>query len=236
VRGLGVLIVAACGRVGFGEAPLVTVGATTSDSCGACSALTTPLVIPPSELDRVLLVGVAIGTNSPVRPAGTATAVALGGLDLALVRRTMLADVTADEEVWSLVAPPIGRNDLTVTLTAATESLFVGAITLTGASQAAPIRDSAGSAGSSSQDAIGLVASAPLDVVVDFVCGGASIDAPGSSQTQVLVDRGGNITTCGNLAASTSAGAPTVTLEWSVNGAVSDNWIDIATSIEPAGD
>lgn len=140
---------------------------------------------------------------------------------------------------WYLVNPPTGSHNLVVTLSSSGMSTTASIVStfgvLTGVNQSTPIRDinASGAGDTPGLSASTTVSSATYDVVWDSVCGGGSIDST-TDVPQVILNVDDS-TGCNNTGASTKAGASSVTTNWAVNSLDGgDNWIDFASSIEPA--
>jgi hypothetical protein len=95
-----------------------------------------------------------------------------------------------------------------------------------------PLRATAQASGAGTSSTI-TVASAPGDLVVDFIGQGASVNTAGSGQTVLYRDSVTSGSTLVSSAASSAVGAASaVTQTWTF-GAV-DEWQDIAASAQPA--
>ncbi|HEX7655194.1 MAG TPA: hypothetical protein VF607_16920, partial [Verrucomicrobiae bacterium] len=93
--------------------------------------------------NRLMLVAIGIGaladTSSPQTNCGS---VSYGGVNLNRVGTVIdgYSTPTVRSEIWSLVNPPSGSNNVVVTLTnGATRPLVVGVMTLTGVNQTTPL-------------------------------------------------------------------------------------------------
>ncbi|MDP4549221.1 VCBS domain-containing protein, partial [Marinobacter sp. MDS2] len=133
-------------------------------------------------------------------------------------------------EIWTLVAPDVGTNNVDVTFSGNSDGAAVGVTTFTGVDQANPITARQFNSGISGTAAITVASAAG-----ELVYGGVSVDDPtdynliagaGAGQENNWDAYGYEI----NAGGSTKAGAPSVDMAWSWAGA--DNWTAFALSIK----
>ena len=131
-------------------APLSLVGQVAIDSTtsigqevsGATPTVTLPHTTGIAGTNRLLVVSVSINITN--NPAAAVTGVKYNGTPLTVVGVHNDAGNTRRVEMWSLIAPAIGTNNVVVTLNLpggiGTLGVVVGAITFTGADQSSPFR------------------------------------------------------------------------------------------------
>ena len=114
-----------------------------------------------SGSNRLLVVGVSIRNQQ----SETASSVTYAGTPLTLVG-TRINETSARVEIWQLVAPAVGTDNVVVTLSAAAK--IVGSATsLTGVDQSTPIATSGFAAGSSTNPSLTFTAVATSAWVID---------------------------------------------------------------------
>jgi hypothetical protein len=174
--------------------------------------------------NRLLLVGAAIRGNVPI------ASITYGGLPLTKIRHdTYGTDVRS--ELWYLVGPPVGTQNVQVHLSAS-QNVIAGATSWTNVDQASPLGNNAGAnngAVASTTAAVQL-ASAADQRVVDVVAtqaAGARATAP-AEQTVHWYRPGG----AGYGAASSIVGAATTRLTWTL--AYAEYWAQSAVALRAA--
>ena len=187
-----------------------------------------------SGSNRLLLVGVALEPDSQGTTVSTVT---YSGQSLTRAGFQQSSDNEARMEIWRLVNPPSGTANVVVTLNQSCDDAVVAvASTFSGVHQTTPLGTFA-----SSQSDLGDAAPQPSlsltsaagELVFDMLAldDADSVTAPGGGQTQRLnltqTDSDSGITG----AASTKAGASSVTLSWTTGP---DSWALGAVSIKPA--
>ena len=165
----------------------------------------------------------AAGTNR-ILVVGTSaeSAVAVTGVTYAAQALTKIGaqasldGATAATELWYLIAPPTGPNDIVVTLSA-NKKLAAGATSWTGVHQTTPLGTAVFAPGNSLSASVD-VTSATGEVVVDALANKSSTSRTvGADQTQHWsVNSGGKPSSAG----SSEAGAGTVTMSWTHGVAV----------------
>lgn len=174
----------------------------------------------------ILIVGVAIVDTG----AHTVSGVTYNGVALTQKVRTAGANSNATE-IWYLVAPATGANTIAVTLTGApVQNSMAGAISLTGANQAAP-EASNGASGGAPNPTMSITTVADNAWVVDAVSDNNAVTLlAGSGQTRFWLINGNNRTGAGSYEGpKTPAGA--VTMDYTAGGSA---WTMSAVSIAPA--
>ncbi|MDQ3282534.1 MAG: C25 family cysteine peptidase [Acidobacteriota bacterium] len=133
--------------------------------------------------NRILLVSVHINTN--VAPSAAVSSITYGGQALTFLAARNDATNIVRTEVWYLLAPPSGTNNVVVTiggLTAGQHADYVlGATTFSGVSQIAPTAATNAGVG---DPATVTIASTTTDTIVDFITGRENVTLTPDFQTQ----------------------------------------------------
>jgi len=198
------------------------------------NTITVPLTVTNGGINRLLVVGVSInltGGNS----GSSVTAATYNGVALT---KSFAFDPGNNfrVEMWYLVNPPTGANNVVVTvnkaISLAAMGVVVGAVDFTNADQTSPIRDSATASGNNDTTSIS-VPSAVNDIVLDTVAvvGTNTISAFGTNQTSQWNANSGSTGQDARGGGSTRAGAPSVPM--SENMTAANAWSDGAVSIRP---
>jgi hypothetical protein len=181
-----------------------------------------------SGTNRLMVVGVSITKETGGAPS--VSSITYNGVALSPVGSRATSDNKGRIEIWQLVAPATGTNNVVVTLSAAPDDATVGVMTFTGVDQSTPLGAFA-SATADSGTASVTVASAANELVFDTLVVEGSADkalAPGAGQTerwdlyQAPRANGGG---------STEAGAASVVMSWTF---ATDKWAIGGVSIKPA--
>jgi photosystem II stability/assembly factor-like uncharacterized protein len=180
------------------------------DAASSASAETSDLGWPHtvSGSDRLLLVGASIRGNVPI------TSVTYGGLPLSKIRHDTFG-IDVRSELWYLVGPPVGTQNVTLHLASA-QNVIAGATSWTNVDQTSPVgnHEGANHGGTAGTTATVQVASAADQVVVDVVATQAAAATVTAGPPQaVRWNRRGNH---GNGAGSSQPGAATTTLSWTL--------------------
>jgi hypothetical protein len=198
-------------------------------STGTTTASSLTISHTTSGTNRLMLVGVSIAKQSGGAPS--VSSITYNGVNLSFVGSQANSDSLGRVEIWRLVAPATGANNVVVTLGAAPDAQTVGVMTFTGVHQSTPLGTFASATGDSTSASV-TVTSAAGELVFDTLVVESSSDkalAPGAGQTerwdlfQTVKNNGGG---------STEAGAASVTMSWSWSGA--DKWSVGGVSIKPA--
>jgi hypothetical protein len=182
-----------------------------------------------SGSNRLMLVGVSI--NNDLNE--TVSSVTYNGDPLSLEGFVAQAD-DARVEIWSLVAPDTGTNDVVITFSDQLwRSAAVGVMTFTGVDQGTPLGTFASNkAASDPGPATVNVSSAVNELVFDTVgCEQCTSLTVGGGQTQRWNRSADNGVTRG--AGSTEPGAATVTMSWMLGSA--NDWAIGAIPVQPSG-
>lgn len=193
------------------------------DASSKAATTTTPLTFSHtcgSGSDRLLVVGVSI------RGAVTVTGITYAAVALTKIRHDAPGgDVRS--ELWYLVAPATGANNVVVTMSG-DQSFAAIAQTYTGVHQTVPKGTDVGSTGSGTAVTVD-VTSATGELVIDVVTRQASggTFTEGASQTKRQTH-----TTQPGGSMSEEAGAATVTMSWTIS---SEDYAQCAVPFKPAG-
>jgi hypothetical protein len=178
-----------------------------------------------------MLIGVSIRRQSGGAPS--VSSITYNGVNLSFVGAQGTSDNFARMEIWRLVAPATGTNDVVVNLSAAPEGATVGVMTFTGVNQATPLGSFASNLGESTSASV-TVASAASELVFDTMVLESSADR------DLIPDPGPPVQTerwdlfqalAANGGGSTEAGAASVGMSWSWTGV--DKWAIGGVSIQP---
>jgi uncharacterized repeat protein (TIGR01451 family) len=184
--------------------------------------------------NRLLLVGVSLESDSQ---GTTVSSVTYSGQSLTRAGFQQSIDNEARMEIWRLINPPSGTANVVVTLNqACDDALVVVASTFSGVHQTTPL----GTFASAQSDQGDLapqpslsLASASGELVFDMLAldDADSVTSPGGGQTQRLNLTQGDSDSGITGAASTKAGASSVSLSWATSP---DSWALGAVPIKPA--
>lgn len=214
----------------------------TGDLANGANTLTFSHTTTSTGTNVVLVVGISLnisGTNT-----AQVTSVTYNGVTLTkAVAEDDGTGTASRSEIWYLVAPATGANNVVVTVAPVNTGkpsevgIVAGAITFTGADQSTPIRGSAlnkDGGGTGSKYAYVNVSSSANDYVFENLALVSGTTAASSSTAQVskwaTASTGGHNDAYGF--GSTRAGAASVPM--SENLSASTNWADAAVSIQPA--
>ena len=181
-----------------------------------------------SGSDRLLIVSVHCDNGIDV------SAVTYAGQSLTLVSQVVHSGGKPRVEVWRLIAPPTGSNNVAVTLSGGnSDKVTVGAITYNGVNQTTPI-DGVTSAQGYSTSASVTVVSQVGDLVQDAMAAiSAGASSIGSGQTQRYSrEMGGSGASNHFGVASTEPGATSVPMSWSLTE--SKEWVIVGFNINPS--
>ena len=178
-----------------------------------------------SGSDRLLMVGVSSSVA-----AHTVTSLTYGAASLTFLGRRQSASV--DTELWYLVAPAVGADTITVTLSAAAR-IVGGAVSFTGVHQTTPLGSYTSDTATSASPSV-TVSSAEGEAVIDCLAaqGNAGSATVGSGQTQRWNINTGTGSSFVIGAGSTEPGASSVTMSWTLES--SKEWALGAVAIKPA--
>jgi uncharacterized repeat protein (TIGR01451 family) len=189
-------------------------------------------------LNRLLVVGVSMDTTN--NTALVVSGITYGGT--ALTSWGKLSDGTKAErvEMWYLIAPLIGANNVVVSFTGVTGTaagVVAGATTFTGADQTAPLRPfvSASDSGTTASQSTLNVPSGVNEIVMDVLSiNGNRTAAVGTTQNQEWAANSGGTTSNTDAygVSSTRSGAPSVPLSETFSGI--SLWSMAAVSIRPS--
>lgn len=193
----------------------MTLAIDTNGSGGVTGSATLTYAHTCSGSQRALLVGITSkGTG------GVPTAVS--GITYNGVAMTSVGGLASGYrriDLYQLVAPAAGANNVVVTMAASVDYIIAGSVSFTGADQTTPCGTFA-SAGATTSTATVNVSAATGDIVMDVVFGDnctVAGSAPGAGQTSQAEQTRGDVFG----GSSTKAGAATVTMSWTLDGTTS---------------
>ncbi|MFM9882760.1 MAG: DUF4347 domain-containing protein, partial [Burkholderiales bacterium] len=201
---------------------------TTSTGSGSSVNSVTVSHVTTSAGDRLMLVGVSMDATG----GRTVTGVTYAGQNLTLVGAQTGGANPVRVEIWRLINPPSGTANAVVTLSGNADGISVGVTTFTGVHQTTPLGTFASAIGTSAAPSVN-VTSAAGDLVYDVVAGkDATSLTQGAGQTELWEVANGSGDERG--AASTEAGAATVTMSWSKTTSATAEWAIGGVSIKAA--
>ena len=208
-------------------------GAITFDNSGTCNpgdeGTDCTQSFTTAGSDRLLLVGVCVRNG----------AAAVSGVTYNAVAMTQYATVTLGGtqklDIWRLIAPATGANDVIVTM-AGLSPFSVGISSYNGVDQTTPLGTSANATGAGGDPTVD-VSSAAGELVIDYFCeddGNTTIPTmtAGAGQTARANFTTGVVGFSRNVSSSEEAGAATVTMSWS--DTAGNSWITIGGPLKPA--
>jgi uncharacterized repeat protein (TIGR01451 family) len=209
----------------------IAIDNTSSANTGTATAssLTWSHTVGAAGTNRILIVGVSIRNNS----SQTVSSVTYAGTGLTLVGQTT-NNTNARVEIWRLIAPATGANNVVLTLSAAAR--FVGgAASFTGVSQtpALALGTYFSATGNTTSPTVNVTSVASGQLVIDTIANsnlatGSALPCAGAGQTQRWSNRTSNGTAGNNTpgAGSTEpapSGGGTVTMSWRLEGCSGTN-------------
>ncbi len=219
----------------FGQVAFDSTSSIAQRVTGASPTIT--LAHTTAGTNRVLVVGVSMNITN--NTGATVSGVTYQGAALTLSGAHNDAGNTRRVELWYLIGPATGTNNVIVTLSlpggTGTLGVVVGATTLTGADQAKPIRSFLAADGTTNLAQLNLP-SAYGDIVIDTLAigGTQTVTAFGPSQTpQWALASAATPASPPDVygTGSTRAGAPSVPLSEQLSAA--SNWSVAAVSVQP---
>jgi len=204
----------------------IAIDNTSSANTGTATAssLTWSHTVGAAGTNRILIVGVSIRNSS----SQTVSGVTYAGTGLTLVGQTTNS-TNARVEIWRLIAPATGANNVVVTLSAAAR--FVGgAASFTGVSQTPSLALGTyfPATGNSPTPTVNVTSVASGQLVIDTIANsnlatGSALPCVGATQTQRWSNRtsngtAGNNTPGAGSTESAPSGGGTVTMSWRLEG------------------
>lgn len=209
---------------------------------GTAGSLTWSHTVGAAGTNRILIVGVSIRNSA----SQTVSNVTYAGTNLTLVG--VIDNATnARVEIWSLLAPVTGANNIIVTLSA--NARFVGgASSFTDVDQLAPLGAFFSNTGNSPTPTVDVTGVAAGEIVIDTIANATlsiltGLPCIGTGQTERWSNRTTSLFPSSNNtpgAGSTEpgpAGGGTVTMSWTLEGCASANnrqWAIAAVALKPA--
>ncbi|HEX9636205.1 MAG TPA: hypothetical protein VGB99_01630, partial [Acidobacteriota bacterium] len=210
--------------------------ATSADTGTATAAsLTFSHTVGATGVDRLLIVGVSIRNSG----SQTVSSVTYGGVGLTQVGAISNSN-KARVEIWRLVAPATGANDVEVTMSAAAR-FVAGAASFTDVDQSAPLGAFSSNTGSSTTPTVDLSGLLEGEVVIDTIANenlatGNPLPIAGAGQTERWNDRttsssaGENTPGAGSTEPAPAAGG-SINMSWTLEA--SRNWAIGAVVLKP---
>ncbi len=184
--------------------------------------------VTASQSNRLLIVG--IGTQKTTTPASTVTAVTYNGV--ALTKSTAQAGPASngwvDDEVWYLVAPPVGSFTVSVTVSA-TSAIAAGSLGLYNVDQTTPLPLTNSNSGSTANPSITLSGTNSNQWVVNVMANETDPSTPSVGMTAQWSNTTGNAGSFGSTGPA-SLGSTTTGYTTTAN-----NWAQIAVAVNPIG-
>lgn len=171
-----------------------------------------------SGSDRILIVGTSTESDTGGHTAQTVSGITYNGVALTKIRSDYITD--NGTELWYLVAPSTGANNIVVTMTAVVDGLYGAGLSFTGVDQSNPIDNHNGTTTtglSISQSITTNVADAMIvNIVQDY--NSAAVFTPDGDQTQRFnAATTGDFTTAGGTRLVGAAGSYTTTWTSDIN-------------------
>ena len=174
---------------------------------------------------RFLIVSVAVRNDVSV------STVTYDGTDLTLVGFDVDGSGKVRSEMWAMIAPTVGMANVVVTL-AGSANFSAGASDFYGVDQTVPFGSV--TTGNGSGDPSLSVASAIGELVVDAVADrDVDTEMVGANQEALLIEKNGSGSGDAWVGSSMEAGAPSVTMSWTTDGAGAGEWAAVALALKP---
>lgn len=137
-----------------------------------------------TDANRILIVGTSVESDSSGHTAQTVSGITYAGVALTKIRSDYITD--NGTELWYLVAPATGANNIVVTMTAVVDGLFGAGITFSEVDQTNPIDNNAGTTttGTSISQNITTVATDAMIVNIMHHYNSSAVLTPDGDQTQ----------------------------------------------------
>ena len=208
----------------------VLVGTPAFASTGANSSLTFPMTIPPGS-KRFLIVSLEISASMTLSPS--VSTVFYGAHAMTLIQSVVGADdmTNTTSQQWQLIAPPVGNDNVVVTMAAPGVDLHANAMAFANVNQTTPVRDIESQYGDAASSTVSVTSDAN-DLVETTTGQGTSITGIVSPGMIEFLDNGDGSTSLNNAAGATQPGANgAASVTWAYGGG--DIWQTIVASLEP---
>jgi len=226
------------GIINYSAASGVALDSSTSIARNFDDNISFPVTVAAAGTNRLLLVGVSLRLNSSGQ---SVSSVSYAGVSMTRIAAVNNPSPTSPVrvELWQLVSPLTGSNNVQVILSSGKTGVVAGAVSLTGVDQSAPVEASNTAINNSSTASVSVTTTTNNAWVVDVLgfMQSSPIRITGTSQSQA-----GNVATGGNPSlrirgAGSTLGpkspAGTVNMSWLLSG-TSRNWSLAAAVIKPA--
>jgi len=168
--------------------------------------------------DRILIVGTSTESDTGGHTAQTVSGITYAGVALTKIRSDYITD--NGTELWYLVAPATGANNIVVTMTAVVDGLYGAGLTFTGVDQSNPIDNHTGTTTSGlsiSQAITTNVADAMIVNIAQDYNSAATMTADGDQTQRFNAATTGDFTTAGGTRLVTTATSYTTTWTSDIN-------------------
>lgn len=137
-----------------------------------------------SGSDRVLIVGTSTESDSSGHTAQTVSGITYAGVALSHIRSDYITD--NGTELWYLIAPATGANNIVVTMTAVVDGLFGAGLSFTGVDQTNPIDNNAGTTTTGTSISQALTTNVANAMIVNIMqhYNSSAVLTPDADQTQ----------------------------------------------------
>lgn len=137
-----------------------------------------------SGSDRVLIVGTSTESDSSGHTAQTVSGITYAGVALNHIRSDYITD--NGTELWYLIAPATGANNIVVTMTAVVDGLFGAGLSFTGVDQTNPIDNNAGTTTTGTSISQALTTNVANAMIVNIMqhYNSSAVLTPDADQTQ----------------------------------------------------
>ena len=192
-------------------------------SMGSVSSITWPHTVGSGLSSSLLVVGLDI--KSTILPS--VTGITYAGVDLKRANFSVNGNLMAD--LWYLIDPAAGTNNIVVTFSNTAGSIVGGAVSFSGVDQANPIPTTSAAIGSSNPASTQITTANLNSWIIDTISGD-KLDplTPTSPQTELWdIKQGSNAHGGGSTKTTTTPGLKT--MDWSPT----DKWAQVVAEIKP---
>lgn len=215
----------------------VTLDATSQCAPGNSRYFTWPHTVAAGS-NRLLIVTVAIRqsgalaqtVSNPLAPAPAGIQYAGQNLTLVSAVTNALATNSVRSEIWRLVNPPTGTANVTVTLTAAADTVC-GASDWNGVNQTTPLGTAVAATGLTATPTASIATTDNNQIVVDSMAAETNIGAAAGAGQSIIYNNSVGTTLRGASSSKLDAVAP-LTMSWTLGTA--QRWAEVIVSIKAA--
>jgi len=186
-----------------------------------------------SGSDRILMVATSVFDDTS-QAERTVASVTYNGVSMTRIDRQDAGNIAA--ELWYLIAPATGANNVVVTLGATNPFAIAGASSYTGVAQTSPVEANAKASGWSQTATVNVTTIANNSMVVDSTSKydtteALSVGADQTSNHNTSVGSGYGIRGASSREAKAAAGSVTMSWTWTTTNR---DWAIVAASIKEA--